>query len=289
MTRTSTREAAPETEAMVLAYAASLPELGQFSVAEALYRRGVKISPSAVRAIWKRHELETLYKRVSAIEKRGPRKRPRLTEGQRARFKRAARRQQLLKDVETENRGGKSKIRRRQLLVAAAQAFHRHGYKGATLKGIAEAGGILPCSIYHYFNSKEDLYVQVHDEGFKDLNAAVTGALAHVRDPRARLEAACAAHLALLVGGDALAGFTGNTLVFTPNMDMLNKRLIKVRDAYEARIRALVDALDLSAGIDRTQFRLALLGALNWTQVWYRPGKKTPSQIAHDLVEIFCR
>ena len=211
------------------------------------------------------------------------------TRGSETTAERAARRQQLLKDVETENRGGKSKIRRRQLLVAAAQAFHRHGYKGATLKGIAEAGGILPCSIYHYFHSKEDLYVQVHDEGFKDLNAAVTGALAHVRDPRARLEAACAAHLALLVGGDALAGFTGNTLVFTPNMDMLNKRLIKVRDAYEARIRALVDALDLSAGIDRTQFRLALLGALNWTQVWYRPGKKTPSQIAHDLVEIFCR
>ena len=289
MAKKSTNVARSQTEAMVLTYAASMPELGQFRVADALCQRGIQISPSAVRAIWKRHDLETLYKRVSAIEQQGPRSRPRMTERQRARFKRAAHRVQLLKNIESENHGGISQTRRRHLLVAAAQAFYRHGYKGATLKGIAEAGGILPGSIYHYFRSKEDLYVQVHDEGFKDLNAAVTQALAHLTDPRRRLEAACAAHLRLLVGGDALAGFTGNTLVFTPNIDMLNKRVIKVRDAYEARIRALVEALDLPARIDRTQFRLALLGALNWTQTWYRRGKKSPSQIAHDLVEIFCR
>jgi len=289
MARRTAHKAQSQTEVMVLTYAASMPELGQFRVASALCQRGIQISPSTVRAIWKRHDLETLYKRVSAIERRGPRGGLRMTEAQRARFKRAAHRLQLIKDIETENRGGTSKTRRRHLLVAAAQAFYRHGYKGATLKRIAQAGGILPGSIYHYFRSKEDLYVQVHDEGFKDLNAAVTKALAHLTDPRRRLEAACSAHLTLLVGGDPLAGFTGNTLVFTPNIDMLNKRVIKVRDAYEARMRALVDALDLPASIDRTQFRLALLGALNWTQTWYRRGKKTPSQIAHDLMKIFCR
>src|ERR1039458_9909483 len=167
MAKRSTHKARSQTEAMVLTYAASMPELGQFRVADALCQRGIQISPSAVRTIWKRHDLETLYKRVLAIEQRGTRSGPRMTEAQRARFKRAAHRLQLLKDVETRSEERRSQTRRRHLLVAAAQAFYRHGYKGATLKGIAEAGGILPGSIYHYFRSKEDLYVQVHDEGFK--------------------------------------------------------------------------------------------------------------------------
>ena len=285
--RTSTPKTQSQAEAMVLAFAASEPELGQFRVAEALCRRGVQISPSGVRAIWKRHQLETLYKRVSAISKRSPRGRVRLNGVQQARFKRAERRSQLLRTGAGEDSGGKSKTLRHHLLVVAAQAFHRHGYKGATLKEIAEAAGILPGSIYHYFHSKEDLFVEVHDAGFKDINEAIDKALAHVKNPRQRLITACATHLKLLVSANALAGFTGSSL-FNPDMGMLTRRLVKIRDAYEARFRTMIDALDLPPHIDRTLFRLALLGSLNWTQVWYKRGRKSPSDIAHALIQIYC-
>jgi len=288
MVQTSTRETRSQAEAMVLAFAASKPELGQFRVADALCRRGVQISPSGVRAIWKRHQLETLYKRVSAISKQCPRGWTRLDGVQQARFERAERRLKLIGMGVGEERDGPTKTLRHHLLVVAAQAFHRHGYKGATLKEIAEAAGILPESIYHYFRSKEDLFVQVHDEGFSDINAAIDKALARVKDPRRRLEAACATHLKLLLSANALAGFTGSSL-FNPDMGMLTRRLIKIRDAYEARFRVMIDALDLPPHIDRKLFRLALLGAMNWTQVWYKRGRKSPSEIAHALVELYCR
>jgi len=288
MARASTPVTRSEAEAMVLAYAASEPELGQFRVADALCRRGVQISPSGVRAIWKRHQLETLYKRISALPERDPRGRSRLSGVQQARFRRAERRWQILETGSGKNRGGRSKTLRYHLLIVAAQAFHRHGYKGATLKEIAEAGGILPGSIYHYFRSKEDLFSQVHDEGFKGINAAMDKALAQASDPRQQLEAACAAHLKVLVSDNALAGYTGSSL-FNPDMGMLTRPLIRIRDAYEARFRALIDALDLPPQIDRTLFRLALLGALNWTQVWYKRGRKSPSEIAHALIQIYCR
>lgn len=274
---------------MVLRCAATQPELGQFRVADALRRRGIQISPSGVRAIWKRHQLETLYKRVSKTEKHESSSGNRPNGAQSARFKRAEHRSKFLKNAEAENLDVRSKLRRRQLLLVAAQVFYRHGYKGATLKEIAEAGGILPGSMYHYFRSKQDLFVQVHDEGFKDLNAEVDKAIAHVKDPRQRLEAACAVHLRLLLSIDTLAIFTGHSLSFMPDLGMLTKRMLKIRDAYETRLRVMIDALDLPAHIDRTQFRLALLGALNWTPVWYRPGKNSPSGIARSLVEIFCR
>jgi len=48
--------------------------------------------------------------------------------------------------------------------------------------------------------------------------------------------------------------------------------------------------LKLRRVIDRTLLRLMLLGALNWTRVWYRPGKQKPGAIAQQWVkEIFAR
>jgi len=288
MARTIASNARSQAEALVLAYARSEPELGQFRVADALRERGVKISPSGVRAIWKRHQLETLYKRISVLSKSDATGKPRLNGVQQARFKRAERRWQLLETGSKKALHGKSNTLRHHLLLVAARAFHRHGYKGATLKEIAEAAGILPGSIYHYFRSKEDLFSQVHDAGFREINTSIDKALAQVQDPRQRLEAACTAHLKVLVSDDALAGFTGSSL-FNPDMGMLTGRLIKLRDGYEARFRVLIEAIDLPPHIDRKVFRLALLGALNWTQVWYRRGKKSPAAIARALIDIYCR
>lgn len=288
MARSLTRNSNSQAEALVLAYAGSKPELGQFRVADALRQRGVKISPSGVRAIWKRHQLETLYKRISALPAGDPPGKPRLSGVQQARFKRAERRWQLLETGSKKALFNKSNTLRHHLLVVAARAFHRHGYKGATLKEIAEAAGILPGSIYHYFRSKEDLFSQVHDAGFREINNSLDKVLAQVQDPRQRLEAACTAHLEALVSDDALAGFTGSSL-FNSETGMLTSRLIKLRDAYEARFRALIEAIDLPPHIDRKVFRLALLGALNWTQVWYRRGRKSPSAIARALIDIYCR
>jgi hypothetical protein len=42
--------------------------------------------------------------------------------------------------------------------------------------------------------------------------------------------------------------------------------------------------LPLPPAIDRSLWRLQLLGALNWTPTWYRPGGKRPAAIARAVV-----
>jgi len=43
--------------------------------------------------------------------------------------------------------------------------------------------------------------------------------------------------------------------------------------------------LPLPAATDRSLWRLQLLGALNWTPTWYRPGgDKAPADIARAMV-----
>ena len=48
----------------------------------------------------------------------------------------------------------------RETILAAARAhFARHGYDGATIRGIAAEAGIDPALVHHYFGSKDKLLV----------------------------------------------------------------------------------------------------------------------------------
>ncbi len=50
---------------------------------------------------------------------------------------------------------------RRGLLRSGARAFSRHGYAGASLRGIARDAGLSQPGIYHHFATKKDLYLSV--------------------------------------------------------------------------------------------------------------------------------
>ena len=63
-------------------------------------------------------------------------------------------------------------------------------------------------------------------------------------------------------------------------------RLNELRDDYERLFVELVDALPVAHGVDRRGLRLLLLGALNWTQTWYRPGRHSPRSIASYFVAL---
>ena len=175
--------------------------------------------------------------------------------------------------------------RRQLLLEAAARVFCVQGFKGATLRQIADEAGILAGSVYHHFPSKDALFIEVQHEGFRRMLKAIDEAVQRKRDPWQRLEALLSAHLQEMLSGDAVAKVTGLGLLDGRD-ESLKVMLQGERDEYESRLRALIDALPLSRRIDRSLLRLQLLGALNWTLLWYRPSGKTPAQIAQHLVSL---
>src|SRR5262245_43182829 len=52
---------------------------------------------------------------------------------------------------------------RRRILDGARHCFAQHGYAQTTNRDIAATSGLTSAAIYHYFDSKEDLYNEVHD------------------------------------------------------------------------------------------------------------------------------
>jgi hypothetical protein len=65
-----------------------------------------------------------------------------------------------------------------------------------------------------------------------------------------------------------------------PNIEA---RLKALRNDYEDLFRQLIDDLDMNPEKKR-YLRLFLIGACNWTQVWYRKGGESPRTIARRLM-----
>ena len=73
----------------------------------------------------------------------------------------------------------------------------------------------------------------------------------------------------------------------------LRRKIAAKRDRYERAVRRLV-ADGVEAGefrpCDPTLVARALLGALNWTVQWYRPGgRTTPARVAEEYADYLVR
>ena len=171
------------------------------------------------------------------------------------------------------------------LLDAAAHAFAERGFAAASVRDIVEPVGMLPGSLYCHFATKEALLAAVYREGVERIGAAVDAAVASLADPWQRLEAACVAHLTSLLDETDYSQVV--IRVRPSDAPAAAAELIALRDGYEKRFARLVAALPLARRTDRTMLRLLLVGALNWSQTWYREGGgATPAQIARRFVGV---
>jgi AcrR family transcriptional regulator len=173
------------------------------------------------------------------------------------------------------------------LLDEAARLFSLQGFHGTTIREIVHAVDMLPGSLYYHFAAKEDLLAAVYEEGVRRISERVTAAIATQADPWQRLQAACVAHLEALLGESDYAQVV--IRIRPGDVPGAAAHLVALRDRYERLFVDLVHALPLRAGTDRRSLRLMLLGALNWSQTWYRPGRDDPRAIARNFVALLRR
>jgi TetR/AcrR family transcriptional regulator, cholesterol catabolism regulator len=183
---------------------------------------------------------------------------------------------------------------RRQILDAAAKLLRWNGYASTSLRDIATAADMKAGSLYYHFASKEELAETVMAEGIDLVRAAVRESLSarpSDSDPLEDIEIAVRAHLhALHESGDYASA---NIRCFSHVPQEIKQRLRKVRERYDndwremiARARA---AGCLDAEIDDDALRYGLIGAMNWTLEWRRPGGPLPDELGAMFFQILFR
>lgn len=180
--------------------------------------------------------------------------------------------------------------RRREILRAAAAAFRAQGFEAAGMRDIAAAAGLSPANLYYYFQSKDELLFFCQDAALDLLLEACAVAAREEPDPARRLERLVRAHLRVMFEElDGAAAHVATDALPRP----LRRRIVDKRDRYERALRAVVVegvAAGAFAPCDPVLVTRALLGALNWTAHWYRPGGGvSPAGLAHELSRYLLR
>jgi AcrR family transcriptional regulator len=171
--------------------------------------------------------------------------------------------------------------RKLEILRGAAAAFRDRGYAATSVRDIARRTGMTPGNLYYYFRNKQEILYFCQDASLEVLLREARRVTAADLPADAKVRALVRTQVLLML--DALHGAAGH-IEFHAIPKTRLRAIIAKRDAYEALVRKAVRQGVRSgrfAPCDPKLASLALLGAVNWTARWYRPGGAwSPERIA---------
>jgi TetR/AcrR family transcriptional regulator, cholesterol catabolism regulator len=173
--------------------------------------------------------------------------------------------------------------RRRKVVASAAELFAERGYDGTSISELTEATGLAAGGLYHYIEGKDDLLIAICDELLEPLLGRAREIVAAEAPPVEQLRRLVATWVAHVVE------HRHHMLVFTQERQAIERepRWRRVRSQRKAFEKILDDVLARGESdgsmtfADRRLSLLALLGMVNYTPQWVRPGGRlSPGEIA---------
>jgi AcrR family transcriptional regulator len=181
--------------------------------------------------------------------------------------------QKVKRTLRSERRADHSVVPRERILHAAARLFREHGYKGTTVRDIAEAVGILSGSLFHHFQSKEEMLLEIMREAALSVCIRAEEITERPGAPADQLRQLVELELESIVG-DIRKDY--HVVLFFEWRDVpeaAKPELTRLRKRYQRSWAQVLEACHANGQLrcppDVAQ--LILHGALRGTMTWFRP------------------
>lgn len=182
----------------------------------------------------------------------------------------------------------KSQKTRARILDSAARVLAEQGYVNTRLDDIAAAAGIKTGSLYYHFSSREQLIEEVLKVAIERVSDAVKARIRELpkgASYRERIGAAIETQLVMALQQDV---YTAASFRATPSLPpQLRESQIAMQRKFGAFWRDLLakamKAGEIDPAFQLSVLRMQLLGSINWSIEWYRPGSMSSVDIAAQL------
>src|ERR1700761_3450705 len=168
-------------------------------------------------------------------------------------------------------------LSRATVIDTACQLFAERGYRGTSMKDIAETLGVRASSLYDHVTSKQDILVAIMNKAMDRALDAQEEALAGVGDVAAQLRAATESLVLDFLRFPAEVTVC-NTEV--RSLDPANRAaIVAKRDRYAGRVRAIIAAGCRAGRFQAENPQLAAFAVLemgNGAKSWFRPSGRYP-------------
>src|SRR6267143_6099545 len=178
---------------------------------------------------------------------------------------------------------------REDIVSAAAKVFRTKGYHAATVRDIADEVGILKGSLYHHFDSKEELLYLVVKEPIAQMFRTIAEIAAAEGGAAEKLRRAISAHL------EAFDQHYPHLFVYLRERESVKRRFREMigysPKEYERHwqqiIREGVENGEFRSDFDIQVTSYGLLGMLNWSCEWYDPqGRLSIQEVAEEFTAL---
>ena len=164
------------------------------------------------------------------------------------------------------------KNRRQELVRTAARLFYEKGYERTTVRELAKEIGIQSGSLFHHFETKEDILFAVMEEVILYITDKMREAQDQAETPKEKIRALIKTELETILG-ESHASMTVMVYEWRSLSKEKSKMILKLRDEYESIWMNALNEGKQSGLIlmDTFVLRRFLTGALSWTVFWYLP------------------
>ena len=175
---------------------------------------------------------------------------------------------------------------RDDVVRAAGRLFAERGYHGTSMRDLGKELGLLGSSLYSHVSSKQDLLVDVVEEGARLFEESAANALAVEGTAADRLRALIAGHVEVVIDNiDVSRTFLNEARMLDAEH---RARIVAARDHYEEAFRSVIreGISDGSLGPDADPkiASIFILSMLNAIERWYRPdGELNSSALVDEL------